>query len=202
MSSEFFIHHLKASPVIAILRGLTVDETVELALRCWDHGIRLVEVPTQSESAYRALEAAAEHANTTERILGAGSICSSEDVTRAHESGAQFLVSPGLFPDSIRTAQALGLPYLPGVMTPTDVYGALTMSLTVQKLFPSDVIGSAGLRTLRGPFPSAQFVAVGGISPDNAQQYFDAGAVGIGVANALRAPDTLAQFASLTSPIT
>lgn len=197
MTSEFFSHHLQVSPVIAILRGLSVAKTVDAAQRCWDGGIRLVEIPTQSAAALEALTETARCANDTDRLLGAGTICSADDTQRAFDAGARFFVSPGLFPDSVERAQSLGLPYLPGVATPTEVRTALSLSLIVQKLFPVDVMGESAIHTLNGPFPTTKFVAVGGVNRANAQGYLDAGALGVGVGGALSDPETLDFFIRL-----
>ncbi|MEV8136757.1 bifunctional 4-hydroxy-2-oxoglutarate aldolase/2-dehydro-3-deoxy-phosphogluconate aldolase [Microbacterium aurantiacum] len=197
MLSDFFTEHLAASPVVAILRGYSVTETVNLAIQCWESGIRLVEVPIQSEAALEALASVAAHANTTDRLIGAGTVCSPAQVASADEAGARFVVAPGLFPDAVRAADAAGLPTLPGVMTPTESYRALELSLPVQKLFPASAHGPSGLRTLHGPFPEAQFVAVGGVNADTAQSYLDAGAAGVGIASALN-PQSLGRLCALS----
>lgn len=199
LNSEFFIPHLSTSPTVAILRGLSVEETAQRAEQCWDQGICLVEVPLQSEQAFHALQALARSANSTNRLIGAGTICTPADVERAKDAGAQFLVSPGFFPDSIERARELGIPYLPGVATPTEIHGALSMSLDVQKLFPADMVGPSALKTLRGPFPTVRFIAVGGVTPLNADEFLRAGALGVGVGNALTDPAALAFFAQLKS---
>ncbi|RDV12316.1 2-dehydro-3-deoxyphosphogluconate aldolase [Arthrobacter sp. RT-1] len=198
--SDFFLRHLLVSPVIAILRGLPAAATVEMAVRCWDAGIRLVEVPLQSQEAFLALKEAGGAADGTERLIGAGTICTPEDVDRAQEAGAQFLIAPGFFPPSIMRAQEMGLPYLPGVATPTEMHGALSMSLNVQKLFPADMAGPGALKTLAGPFPQISYVAVGGVTPSNAQDFLDAGAVGVGVGSALSDSSALEYFSQLKSP--
>jgi Entner-Doudoroff aldolase len=199
--SDFFLRHLLVSPVIAILRGLPAAETVEMAVRCWDSGIRLVEVPLQSQEAFLGLKEAAEAAaGGPDRQIGAGTICTPEDVDRAQEAGAQFLIAPGFFPPSIKRAQEIGLPILPGVATPTEIHGALSMSLNVQKLFPADMAGPGTLKTLAGPFPQVSFVAVGGVAPSNAQDFLDAGAVGVGVGSALGDPSALDYFSHLENP--
>ncbi|WP_367182182.1 bifunctional 4-hydroxy-2-oxoglutarate aldolase/2-dehydro-3-deoxy-phosphogluconate aldolase [uncultured Arthrobacter sp.] len=199
LNSEFFVPHLSSSPTVAILRGLTVEDTVERAEQCWSQGIRLVEVPLQSEEAFLALQAAARSSNSSDRLIGAGTICTPRDVDRAQEAGAQFLVSPGFFPSSIAHARELNIPILPGVTTPTEIHGALSMSLNVQKLFPADMVGPSALKTLRGPFPNVHFVAVGGITPSNADEFLQAGALGVGVGNALTDPAALGFFARLNN---
>lgn len=172
---------------------------MERAEQCWDQGIRLVEVPLQSEEAFLALQAASRSSNGEDRLIGAGTICTPEDVERASDAGAQFLVSPGFFPASIERARELGIPYLPGVATPTEIHGALSMSLDVQKLFPADMVGPSALKTLRGPFPTVRFVAVGGVTPSNAERFLQAGALGVGVGNALADPAALGFFSQLNS---
>lgn len=124
-------------------------------------------------------------------------MCSPAQVASADEAGARFVVAPGLFPDAVRAADAAGLPTLPGVMTPTESYRALELSLPVQKLFPASAHGPSGLRTLHGPFPEAQFVAVGGVNADTAQSYLDAGAAGVGIASALN-PQSLGRLCALS----
>lgn len=197
MLSDFFREHLAVSTVIAIIRGRSVEDTIDFALRCWDAGIRLVEVPLQSSAAHAALVALASAANDTDRLIGAGTICTPQDVALAHGAGARFVVSPGLFPKAVREANDLSIPSLPGVLSPTEVAKALSMSLNVQKLFPASGLGAAGLTALHGPFPTVGFVAVGGVSAGNAQEYLDAGAIGVGAGSSLDEPGSLAQFAAL-----
>jgi 2-dehydro-3-deoxyphosphogluconate aldolase / (4S)-4-hydroxy-2-oxoglutarate aldolase len=90
-------------------------------------------------------------------------------------------------------AGRLGLPFLPGVTTPSEVLHALGGGFQVVKLFPAGPLGSDWIRALGGPFPLARFVAVGGITAQNARSFMEVGAVGVGVASALR-PDSLADL--------
>ncbi|MFC4224241.1 bifunctional 4-hydroxy-2-oxoglutarate aldolase/2-dehydro-3-deoxy-phosphogluconate aldolase [Lysinibacter cavernae] len=197
MPSSFFETHLEAAPIIAILRGLSTPSTVELAQRCWEAGIRLVEVPAQSPAALDAITAAAEYADGITRFIGAGTICTAADTVAAHASGAQFLVSPGTFPDSIRAAAELKLPYLPGVGTATEMHTALSLGLHVQKLFPADSIRPQTIKTFAGPYPTVRLVAVGGVTPASAPDYLNAGALGVGVGNALSDERALREFSTL-----
>lgn len=204
MLSDFFTEQLAVSPVVAILRGYSPAETVKLAITCWEHGVRLVEVPIQSDDALTALAATAKYANTTDRLIGAGTVCTPAQVESAAQAGAGFVVAPGLFPATVETATRAGLPTLPGVMTPSEVHQALELSLPVQKLFPASTHGPSGLRALLGPFPDARFVAVGGVSAETAQGYLNAGAAGIGIGSALTAEalEHLGQLSTRSTTIT
>ncbi|MCW2739048.1 bifunctional 4-hydroxy-2-oxoglutarate aldolase/2-dehydro-3-deoxy-phosphogluconate aldolase [Nocardioides sp.] len=162
---------------VAILRGFTPARTVELAERAWAIGMDLVEVPVQGEAGWAALEAVA--ASARDRTFGAGTILSSTDASRAIGCGASVVISPSVHPDVIATALTAGAVPLPGVMTPTDVANAARHGVEICKLFPANLVGPGWLEAMRGPFPDIGFVAVGGISAANLDDYLDAGAVGV-----------------------
>jgi 2-dehydro-3-deoxyphosphogluconate aldolase/(4S)-4-hydroxy-2-oxoglutarate aldolase len=185
LNTQFFVSHLSKVPVIAILRGLSPERTVELAQACWDGGISLIEVPANDAAGLRALEALTSHAESTEQVVGAGTIYTAEGVRHAAEAGARFLVAPGIDRDAIHAAADRDLPYLPGVATPSEVQLALTLGLSVLKAFPASALGTQWFQAMRGPFPDVRLVATGGVNAANARQYLDAGAVALGVGSGL-----------------
>jgi 2-dehydro-3-deoxyphosphogluconate aldolase/(4S)-4-hydroxy-2-oxoglutarate aldolase len=162
---------------IAILRGHTVQLTVSLAEQCWAIGMDLVEVPVQGALGWEALKAVAACANG--RAFGAGTVLSPEDVARAVSLGASVIISPGIDADVVRATQDAGALPLPGVMTPTDLSLAAKLGLTVGKLFPADVVGTSWIKALKGPFPSMDIIAVGGVNATNASSWIAAGASGV-----------------------
>jgi 2-keto-3-deoxy-6-phosphogluconate aldolase len=95
-------------------------------------------------------------------------------------------------------AQELDIPYLPGVMTPTEVQAGLATGLTYMKVFPASVVGPHWVTTLAGPFPAARFVATGGVDAHNAAAFLHAGAYAVGVGSALEDSDQLPLLAALT----
>jgi 2-dehydro-3-deoxyphosphogluconate aldolase / (4S)-4-hydroxy-2-oxoglutarate aldolase len=80
------------------------------------------------------------------------------------------------------------------------VQAALALGLDTVKLFPAGAMGTLWLSALKGPFPSVRFVAVGGVSPENAQTYLDHGALGVGIGGALTDPRAIAAAARLVPP--
>lgn len=163
--------------VIAILRGHTPEETVELAVRCWQHGFDLVEVPVQDEAGWEALTALSDQAGG--RPFGAGTILSVPDAERAVRLGASALIMPGLDETVVQAARDMRVAPLPGVMTPSDVGRAARLGVRTCKLFPADVVGSGWIRAMHGPFPTMSFIAVGGIGVTNAGEFATAGAAGV-----------------------
>ncbi len=109
-----------------------------------------------------------------ELTVGAGTLLTPVQVAQAVEVGAQFGVAPGLNETVIKEARALKLPFMPGVMTPSDVERALSLGCQVLKFFPAEPAGGVKmLQALAGPYSHTEvrFVPLGGIGPHNAGEY-------------------------------
>jgi Entner-Doudoroff aldolase len=182
---------------MAILRGMPPERTVALAARAWDLGIDLVEVTVQTPDALPSLAAAVSAGEERGKLVGAGTVTSVAQLEQVVAARARFAVAPGLDLSMVAAASAAGLPYLPGVATPTDVQTALGAGLSHLKAFPASVLGPAWFRAMAGPFPGVRFVATGGLDADNAVQYLDAGAVCVGVGSALEDERQLPLLAQL-----
>ena len=172
---------LSAMPVIAILRGST---NIVLADLEWlvATGVRIVEVTTNTPGwqsiVGMAMELRFEH-------VGVGTVLTAEHVAEAAGLGATFTVSPGLDLTVARACEVSGLAHLPGVATASEIQLALKNNLSILKLFPAAALGLDYLRSLRGPFDQVRFVATGGITPQTAHQWLDAGAFGVGIGGSL-----------------
>lgn len=117
--------------------------------------------------------------------VGAGSIGSAAEARVFGEAGAAFLVSPGVMPEVVRVAVELGIPAVPGALSPTEIATALGAGATAVKLFPASLGGPGYLRVLRGPFPDVRFVPTGGIELADVRSWLDAGATCVGLGSAL-----------------
>lgn len=172
---------LSAMPVIAILRGSTKNVLADLE---WlvATGVRIVEVTTNTPGwqsiVGMAMELQFEH-------VGVGTVLTAEHVAEAASLGATFTVSPGLDLTVVRSCEVSGLAHLPGVATASEIQSALKNNLSILKLFPAAALGLDYLRSLRGPFDQVRFVATGGITPQTAHQWLDAGAFGVGIGGSL-----------------
>jgi Entner-Doudoroff aldolase len=180
-SIDFFVEHLAAAPVIAVLRNLSAEDAVRRAEACWQGGVVLVEVSRSHDPAFAAVRAVCERARALGRIAGAGTVSTPDDVGAAAAAGAAFAVAPGYSRDAGDAACAAGIPYLPGVATPSEAQAAIGNGFRTLKLFPARDLGADWVRALRGPFPGTAFVAVGGITSANAAEFLAAGAIGVGI---------------------
>src|SRR2546426_4895550 len=172
---------LDSGPLLGIVRfhdGGDVSGVVDALVR---GGIELVEVTIDTPGALAAVERAAGEGRT----VGVGTVVSAEQVRECAAAGARFVVSPGLIPEVIGTAQELGLEAVPGVFTATELLAATAAGARVMKLFPASWGGPSYLRALRGPFPTTPLVPTGGVRLDEIVAYFDAGATVVALGSAL-----------------
>jgi Entner-Doudoroff aldolase len=184
-----------AAPVMAILRGMGAERTLELSRLAWSLGVTCVEVPVQSADDLDTLARLAVVAEAEGRTVGAGTILDPAGVTAAAEAGARFTVSPGWDVDVARASLDAGLPHLPGVGSGTDVQQARRFGLRWVKAFPAAQLGADWITAMKAPFPDVSFVATGGITIDNAAAFLEAGASAVAIGSALadteRAADLL-----------
>jgi 2-dehydro-3-deoxyphosphogluconate aldolase/(4S)-4-hydroxy-2-oxoglutarate aldolase len=120
--------------------------------------------------------------------IGAGTVRSAEDVSRALGAGADFLVAPGFDPASVTRARDAGALLVPGVFTASEVLAALREGVPLVKLFPCEPAGPSYLKSLRAPLHDVEFVPTGGVTLENARSYFEAGAKALGAGSSLVAP--------------
>ncbi len=114
-------------------------------------------------------------------------------VAEVKAAGGTLVVSPDMNPAVIAATRAADMASYPGVMTPTEAFGALRAGATGLKLFPGTLVGPAGLKAIRAVLPpGTECWAVGGAGPENFAAWFAAGATGFGIGTALYTPGVTA----------
>lgn len=132
-------------------------------------GLPVAEITFRTSAAVRAIELLAHDSRLT---VGAGTVLSPADADRAHQAGAQFIVSPGFDVQVVRRCRELGVPVIPGVATPSEAMAALRDRLGTVKLFPAQPLGGLRwLNALAAPFPGLRFVPTGGIGAAELTEY-------------------------------
>jgi 2-dehydro-3-deoxyphosphogluconate aldolase/(4S)-4-hydroxy-2-oxoglutarate aldolase len=111
-------------------------------------------------------------------LVGAGTVLTPQQADQAVTAGAKFIVAPGLNPDVVRHCQNIGIPVLPGVMTPSEIEQGLALGLSYLKFFPAEAAGGVNmLRALSAPYGSVKFMPTGGITAKNLESYLTLKAV-------------------------
>lgn len=160
----------RAYPVLPVLVIDDVERAVGLAQALCAGGINVIEVTLRTPQALEALKII--RAEVPDLIVGAGTVIHAEQFTQAIDACAQFAVSPGFTERLAVAAQESGLPYLPAVMTPSEVLSALEYGYRSLKLFPAN--GGASVRMLnsfKGPFTGISFCPTGGVTRNNLLSY-------------------------------
>lgn len=169
--------------VIPVIRHTKEDELYNLCLALADGGLKVLEVTLMSESAFKIIKKLSERSDL---IIGAGTVLSIDHAKRAIDSGAKFLVSPGLDEESVSYSLSQNIPFVPGVITPSEVMRAQNMGLGLLKLFPASTFGGIEyVKNLRGPFPQMKWMLTGGITPADVPLFKKAGITCVGLGNHL-----------------
>lgn len=160
----------QGTSVIAIVTLVRAADAVPLASALLRGGLRVVEVTLRTPEATDAIREIARR--LPDIVVGAGTVLTGADVSRAVAAGARFLVSPGLTPDLVAAGRGSALPYMPGAVTPSEIIAAREHGFSLLKFFPA--VASGGLEALRqlAPvFPGIAFCPTGGLNGENAADY-------------------------------
>ena len=178
--------------LVAILRGITPDEVGPLVGGLMACGFEAIEIPLNSptpfESIARAVALSKEH-GAVERLIGAGTVLTADDVDRVQDCGGNLIVSPNVDRAVISRAVALGMRVMPGVMTPTEALAAIDAGARDLKFFPASLLGPDGIKAIRAVLPTdVKIYAVGGVGADDFAAYTAAGVYGFGLGSSLFKP--------------
>jgi 2-dehydro-3-deoxyphosphogalactonate aldolase len=174
-------------PLIAILRGLAPSEAAAIGDAIVEPGFRLLEVPLNSPQPLDSIAQMRER--FPQALVGAGTVLSVQQVREVHAAGGQLIVSPNFNADVVAESARLGMVSLPGVMTPTEAFGALAAGATGLKLFPAELASPAVVKALLAVLPKGTaLMPVGGITPNNMAEWRAAGATGFGIGSSIYKP--------------
>ena len=161
---------IRNSGIIPVLGLKNPDTAPRLAQALKEGGLPLLEITMRAPQAMDCLKAI--KAADPEMLVGAGTILHIEQVDQAREAGADFIVTPGFNPKVVAHCLELGLPVVPGCVTPTEIEAGLELGLHTFKFFPSEALGGmANIKQLCGPYSNIQFIPTAGITLSNMQDY-------------------------------
>lgn len=173
---------LKRARIVPVLRGTNPDMVIEIAKVLHSEGFKTLEVAFTIPDTLRVIT---ELAKLEGAVVGAGTVWGPVQLGAAIEAGAKFAVSPGIEARLLEAARQAKVPFYPGVFTASEVMQARLAGFTIMKLFPGEVAGVKHLKALKGPFPDIDFMPTGGVTADNLREWFQAGAVAVGMGSSL-----------------
>lgn len=164
------------SRVVPVIVITDVAQAVSMARALLAGGIDVMEITLRHSAGLPAIEAVAKE--VPEMHVGAGTVTHAAEMARVQSAGASFALSPGMSDALVQAALDCRLPFIPGVMTPSEVMRAREHGFSLVKLFPAAQAGGlAMLKALGGPLADMRFCPTGGISIDNLADYLKLGNV-------------------------
>ena len=171
---ELIVDRLEHTGVVAGFSVDRVEHAVPIANALKAGGIDAIELTLRTEAAMDAVRAIA--AEVSGILLGVGTILTPEQAVEVKNAGADFGVSPGLNPRVIQAATEAGLPFAPGICSPSDLEAAIEMGCRFVKFFPAEAAGGVKyLKSMAAPYNhlGIRYFPLGGLNAENMMDYLN-----------------------------
>ena len=170
-------------PVIGIVRNMLIEDINSVMRFFIKAGFTTLEVTMNTKNVESILSnLSIDYPNLN---IGAGTVCSLADLEIALEHGASFIVTPVLNEEVINECVKLEIPIFPGALTPTEIYRAYQLGATAVKVFPARQFGPQYIKDVIAPLSNVKLIPTGGVSLQNIDSFFDAGAIAVGMGGSL-----------------
>ena len=180
---KFNIELFEKAPIIGILRNIN-EETVKNILPVYfKSGFNSVEITMNSTKAVEIIKSSVKE--FPEMNIGAGTVCTMEELDLACDAGASFIVSPILSIEIIKKSIERKVAVFPGALTPSEIFKAHSLGATAVKVFPITSFGPKYVKDLMAPLDNMKLIPVGGVSKNNIREFFENGSYGVGMSSSL-----------------
>jgi len=171
-------------PVVGIIRGLSVDE-IEFVLPIYkEAGFTTIEITLNTPEALSVISSLVNQYNG-ELNVGAGTVCTLDDLAAAVNAGANFIVTPIFRAEVVKKCVSMEVPIFPGAFSPTEIYEAWELGASMVKLYPASVVGPAYISAVLAPLNKVKLMPTGGIHLSNMLVFMKAGATSLGIGSEL-----------------
>lgn len=178
-----------AKPLVPVYFNADIEQSKKVISACYEGGIRVFEFTNRGEKAMEVFKQLVPFVkeNCPEMILGIGTIVDKNTAEKFIKLGTDFIVQPGTTQEVGEVCKNYDIAWIPGVMTPTEIYQAQKWGAEMVKIFPGNILGSAYVKALRGPMPNLKIMVTGGVEPteESLKEWFGAGANAVGLGSQL-----------------
>ena len=171
-------------PIVGIVRNLTIDDINFLMPLYIEAGFTTIEITLNTPDALEAIQLLIKQYHGKINI-GAGTVCTLNDLNSAIEAGAQFIVSPIVKNEVITKCTQLNIPIFPGAFTPTEIYEAWELGAPMIKVYPASFLGPNYISSILSPLNKIKLLPTGGINISNMMPFMKSGAAGLGIGSEL-----------------
>lgn len=185
MSEHTFSWELfNKAPLVGIIRNVSPEDVKRILPIYREAGLTTVEITMNTPGATDMIRYALENEHYGLNI-GAGTVCTKDDLDAALEAGAQFIVTPVLSKKVIKSCVKKGIPVFPGAYTPTEIFNAWSLGASMVKIYPATALGPGYIKDLKAPMNELKLLPTGGVSLENMEAFLKAGANGLGIGGQL-----------------
>jgi len=171
-------------PVVGIIRGLSIDE-IDFVLPIYKQaGFTTIEITLNTPEALSVIGSLATQYNG-ELNVGAGTVCTLDDLAAAVNARANFIVTPIFKAEVVKKCVSMEVPIFPGAFSPTEIYEAWELGASMVKLYPASVVGPAYVSAILAPLNKVKLMPTGGIHLSNMLAFMKAGATSLGIGSEL-----------------
>lgn len=171
MSKDYY-NILQKEKILPAITIQSMEEALPVAEAIQKGGLNILEIAFRTPTAAESIGII--KTNFPSLVVGAGTLLTEEQVQQAVDAGADFGLAPGFNPIICKAAANKKLPFIPGVMSPSEIEMAASMGFNALKLFPAAQLGGAEfLKSINGPYEQLQlqFIPMGGVNIKNLNNY-------------------------------
>ena len=185
MSKSTFSWELfQKTPIVGIIRNVSQEDLMQILPVFREAGLTTIEITMNTPGAEEMIRYAVENEQSGLNI-GAGTVCTKDELSLALDAGAQFIVTPIINKKVIKSCVKKDVPIFPGAFTPTEIYNAWTLGASMVKIYPATSLGPEYIKDLKAPMNQLKLLPTGGISLDNMAGFLKAEANGLGIGGQL-----------------
>ena len=164
------LEKVKSIGIVPVVVLNKVEDTIPTVQALVDGDVPIAEICFRTDCAAECIRLAVE--KFPNALIGAGTVINKDQALEAIACGAKFIVSPGLSKEVADICKSVNIPYLPGVVTPTEIMAAIDLGITTLKFFPAGVFGGLkAIKALGAAFPQCKFMPTGGVSNENLKEF-------------------------------
>lgn len=178
------IQRLFDTGILGFLKLPSVEKSIKIASALYEGGLRVIEFSMVMDDCLQAVVEVKKFLGSSMSV-GVGTVLNAKAAQIAINSGADFLVSPFEVKEVLNVSKEKNVPFIPGAMTPGEVFAAYKNGAQIVKLFPGGVLGVNYISALKAPFPYIPLMPDGGVNLNNARELINAGSTALGVGTAL-----------------
>lgn len=156
--------------IVPVIRIDRAEDAVPLAKALCDGGLPCAEITFRTAAAEESIKRITKE--LPDMLVGAGTVLTLEQLGKAADAGAKFIVSPGFNPTIVKACRERGILVTPGCSTPSDIEQALELGLKTVKFFPAEAAGGIkAIKAMAAPYVDVNFMPTGGINAKNLNDY-------------------------------